>query len=80
MKCYSVSEAARKVEVNRGTLQRWVRAGFIPAPKAEIIDGKLVKCWTEKEIAKIKEFKTESYRGKGMNRRKGSRAKQKGAK
>jgi predicted site-specific integrase-resolvase len=79
MKCYSVSETARKVEVNRGTLQRWVRAGFIPAPKAEISGGKLVKCWTEKEIATIKEFKTGSYRGKGMDRRKGSRVKQKKA-
>ena len=77
MKCYSVSEAARKIEVNRGTLQRWVRAGFIPSPKAEIVDGKLVKCWTEKEIATIREFKTDSYRGKGMDRRKGNRAKQK---
>jgi excisionase family DNA binding protein len=80
MKCYSVSEAAKKVGVNRATLQRWVRADFIPAPKAEIVYGKLVKCWTEKEIAKIREFKTESYCGKGMDRRKGSRAKQKGAK
>jgi len=80
MKCYSVSETARKVEVNRGTLQRWVRAGFISAPKAEIVDGKLVKCWSEREIAKIREFKMESYRGKGMDRRKGSRAKQEGAK
>jgi hypothetical protein len=76
MKCYSVSEAARELEVDRGTLQRWVRGGFITAPSAEIVGGKLVKCWTENEVDKIKEYKNRTYRGKGMDRKKGSRATQ----
>jgi predicted site-specific integrase-resolvase len=77
MKCYSVSEAARKIAVNRATLQRWILTGSIPAPKAEIVKGKLVKCWSEKDIAHIRDYKIKTYHGKGMNRRKGSRASQK---
>jgi excisionase family DNA binding protein len=76
MKTYSVSEAADVCGVNRSTLQRWVRNGFVPSPAAAIVDGKLVKSWSEKDIAAIREFKKKSYRGKGMDRRKGSRAKQ----
>jgi excisionase family DNA binding protein len=76
MKIYSVSEAADVLDVNRSTLQRWIRGGFIKAPAATIVDGKLVKSWTEEDIATIKEFKKNSYRGKGMNRRKGNRAEQ----
>jgi excisionase family DNA binding protein len=76
MKCYSVSEAAEILEVDRRTLQRWVRDGFIPAPKAEIVDGQLVKCWSAKEMDKVSEHCDKTYRGKGMDRRKGSRAEQ----
>lgn len=80
MKSYSITETAKKVKVSARTLQRWIRDGHIPAPIAEIISGQLVKSWTEKEVDRIKEFKGNSYRGKGMDRRKGSRAKQKRAK
>lgn len=76
MKTYSVSDTARLVDVNRGTLQRWVRDGFIPAPEAKIVGGKLVKSWNERDVARIKEYKANFYRGKGMDRRKGSRADQ----
>lgn len=80
MKSYSVTETARILEVSLRTVQRWVRDGYIPAPKAEIVNGQLVKSWSDKEVARIRQFKTESYRGKGMNRRKGSRAKQRKSK
>jgi predicted site-specific integrase-resolvase len=77
MKSYSVTEAAKDVKVSVRTIQRWVQDGHIPRPKEEIVDGQLVKSWTEKEIIIIREFKANFYRGKGMDRRKGSRAKQK---
>ena len=76
MKSYSVSETARVLGVSIRTVQRWVRDGHIPTPKEEILDGQLVKSWSGKEMDKIREFKTNSYRGKGMDRRKGSRSKQ----
>jgi excisionase family DNA binding protein len=80
MKSYSISETARILQVSVRTIQRWIRDGHIPAPKAEIVSGQLVKSWSEKEITKITEFKTQFYRGKGMDRRKGSRAKQRKSK
>jgi hypothetical protein len=80
MKSYSVSETARVLGVSTRTVQRWVRDGHIPVPKEEIVDGQLVKSWSEREMVKIREFMNKSYRGKGLDRRKGSRAKQKKAK
>jgi predicted site-specific integrase-resolvase len=77
MKSYSITETARKMKVSARTLQRWIRDGHIPTPTPEIINGQLVKSWTEKEMVLIRGFKTNSYCGKGMDRRKGSRAKQK---
>jgi predicted site-specific integrase-resolvase len=77
MKSYSVTEAGKDVKVSVRTIQRWVQDGHIPRPKEEIVDGQLVKSWTEKEMITIREFRASFYRGKGMDRRKGSRAKQK---
>jgi predicted site-specific integrase-resolvase len=77
MRSYSVTEAAKNAKVNVRTIQRWVQEGHIPRPKEEIVAGQLVKSWTEKEMILIREFKANFYRGKGMDRRKGSRAKQK---
>lgn len=79
MRSYSVTQAAKDVKVSVRTIQRWVQEGHIPRPKEEIVDGQLVKSWTEKEMILIREFKANFYRGKGMDRRKGSRAKQKKA-
>jgi len=76
MKKYSVSEAAKLLEVDRRTLQRWVTRKAIPAPTAGVIDGRLVKFWTEAEMAFIRENKAAHYAGKGLNRRTGKRAKQ----
>jgi excisionase family DNA binding protein len=75
MKAYTVSEAARTVGVNRRTLQRWIRNEHIPNPKAEIIDGRLRKSWTEEEIESIREHKKASYWGRGIDRRTGKKAK-----
>lgn len=77
MKSYSVSEAARILGIDRRTLQRWVRDKQIPAPKAEIVAGRLSKSWSEEQIAKIREHKDSGYWGRGIDRRTGKKAKQK---
>ena len=75
MKKYSVSEAARILEVDRRTLQRWVNDSAIPVPTAGIVNGRLVKFWTEAEIGLMREYKKNHYAGKGLNRRTGKKAK-----
>jgi excisionase family DNA binding protein len=76
MKTYSISEAARVLRVGRRTLQRWVSAKAVPAPADRIVEGKLLRFWTEDEMEEIRKHKDEFYWGKGMYRRKGKRAKQ----
>jgi excisionase family DNA binding protein len=75
MKKYSVSEAARILEVDRRTLQRWVNDKVILAPTAGIVDERLVKFWTEAEMGVLKDHKKNHYSGKGLNRRTGRKAK-----
>jgi transposase-like protein len=77
MKTYSVSEAARELEVDRATLQRWVRDKFVPAPTDRVVGGKLTRFWTETQMVKLREYKAATYWGKGLNRRTGKRAKKK---
>jgi excisionase family DNA binding protein len=76
MKKYSVSEAAEIMGVDRRTLQRWVSRKTIPAPTAGIVNGRLVKFWTEPEMTVLKENKIAHYAGKGFDRRTGKKAKQ----
>jgi excisionase family DNA binding protein len=75
MKKYSVSETARILDVDRRTLQRWVNDKVIPAPTAGIVNGRLVKFWTEAEMTLLGEHKKSHYGGKGLNRRTGKKAK-----
>jgi excisionase family DNA binding protein len=77
MRKYSVSEAAEELEVDRRTLQRWVSRKTVPAPTAGIVNGRLVKFWTETEIAVLRDYKKEHYAGKGLNRKTGKKAKSK---
>jgi excisionase family DNA binding protein len=78
-KDYSISEVARIVGVNRRTLQRWILNKQIPLPKMEIVDGKLKKSWAAAEVTQIREHKQATYRGKGIDRRTGKKAKNKQA-
>lgn len=75
MKTYSISDAAKLLEIDRTTLRRWLRKKKIPAPTPGIVKGRLSKCWTEDELAKIREHKAVGYWGKGIDRKTGKRAK-----
>lgn len=75
MKTYSVSETAKVLEVDRRTLQRWVRKKKIPVPTARIVNGRFEKSWTEEEMERVRAYKFAHYYGKGMDRRTGKKAK-----
>jgi excisionase family DNA binding protein len=67
---YSISEAARLLNVDRRTLQRWIRDKRIPEPTTLTIAGVRLKFWTEKDFQKLKEHKIRGYWGRGKKRRK----------
>jgi hypothetical protein len=75
-KLYSIADASKELPVDRQTLRLWVKSKFIPVPKPGTVKGRLAKCWTEEEMARIRKYYAENYGGKGMDRRKGSRAEQ----
>jgi excisionase family DNA binding protein len=75
MKRYSISDASELLEVDRKTLRRWIQNKTIPSPVPGIIKGRLSKCWTEVDLAKIKKYKATGYWGKGIDRRTGRKAK-----
>jgi DNA-binding transcriptional MerR regulator len=74
---YSISDVSRLLAVDPKTLRRWVRKRQIPTPIPGIVKGRLSKCWTEKDLAAIKEYKKSGYWGKGIDRKTGKKAKKK---
>jgi excisionase family DNA binding protein len=54
MKRYTTNEAAEKLGVHRVTLQRWIAAKKIPAPKMQKVGVLSFRLWTERDIARAK--------------------------
>jgi predicted DNA-binding transcriptional regulator AlpA len=75
MKKYSVSEVAKLLDVNRATVYRWLRKKLVPPLIEEVVAGVRVTYWTDKELAKVSEYKATHYYGKGVDRRTGKTAK-----
>jgi len=76
MKTYSISDAAKVLEVDRRTLYRWIDKGVIPSPKPGVLNGRLARIWTNEELVLIRAYMRESYWGKGIDRRTGKKAKE----
>ena len=74
---YSISEVARILEVDRKTLHRWINYNLIPSPIPGVVNGRLARVWTNDDLVAIKKHMSESYWGKGIDRRTGKKAKQK---
>jgi excisionase family DNA binding protein len=56
-KTYTTSEAAKQIGVSRQTLQSWIAAGEVDAPKL-IGEGKAtLRLWTRADIEKAAKFK-----------------------
>jgi hypothetical protein len=65
---FSISETARLLGVHRGTIRRWITAGFIPQPIAEDRAGARLRYWNQDGFAKVKEYKDKHF-GEGQGRR-----------
>jgi predicted DNA-binding protein (UPF0251 family) len=65
---YSISEAARRLDVHRTTLHRWIERGLVPEPIAENIAGTRLRYWTKIDFAKVEEFRRTKYWGHGKEK------------
>ncbi len=54
MKRFTTNEAAARLGVSRVTLQRYITAKRIPAPKVQNIGGGLFRLWTARDIARAR--------------------------
>jgi excisionase family DNA binding protein len=66
---YSISEAARRLGVQRRTLYKWIREKHIPSPSVRVIAGTRLRYWTEKEMTKLRQHKAARFWGKGKSRK-----------
>jgi excisionase family DNA binding protein len=64
----SISEAARRLEVHRGTLRRWIKKDLIPRPMSEDTAGARLRYWDKEGFAKVKEYR-EKHFGEGRGER-----------
>lgn len=67
-KPYTTREAAAAVGITRVTLQRWIAAGKIRAPRARLRDGVGVRLWAEADVSRLRKVKALIYR-KGRGRK-----------
>lgn len=64
----STAEVAKKVEIDKATLERWLADGKIARPKALRIGQKLFRNWTDADVERVRKYKQENYR-KGRGRK-----------
>jgi DNA-binding transcriptional MerR regulator len=61
---YSISQAARLLEIHRATLHRWIEKRLVPQPVTQEIAGSQLRYWTEEGLARLREYKAQNYRKK----------------
>ena len=78
MKTYSTVQVADLLDVTSDTLHRWIRERKIEAPPVQSLGGvQRVRLWNEEDIARVRKYKDEHYRGLGSKK---PRAKKQAAK
>jgi transposase-like protein len=68
MSFYSITAAARELNVQRKTLYKWIRRAYVPAPKAGAAAGSGREFWTEAEMNRVREYKKKHYWNRGKKR------------
>ena len=69
MREYSISEAARQLGIQRRTLYKWIREKHIPAPATRVVAGTRIRFWTDKGMAKLRQYKAARFWGRGKSRK-----------
>ena len=54
MKTYSTLKAAQMLGISRMSLQRYIAAGKISAPKSRRLGGMLVRPWTSSDVRRVR--------------------------
>ena len=65
---YTTRDAAKAVGITRITLQRWIAAGKIRAPRTRLVKGVGKRLWSGEDISRLRKAKEEIYR-KGRGRK-----------
>jgi excisionase family DNA binding protein len=56
-KTFTTGQAAKQIGVSRQTLQNWIAAGVIVAPKLIGADNATLRLWTKADIERVGKFK-----------------------
>jgi predicted site-specific integrase-resolvase len=64
----STADVARKVGVNRVTLERWISSGKVTGPRTIQIGKGEFRNWTPADVERVHKYKQENYR-KGRGRK-----------
>jgi DNA-binding transcriptional MerR regulator len=57
LNAYSTGDAARKIGVSRQTLQTWIEADNILAPRLRKVGRMRIRLWTNADIERARRFK-----------------------
>ena len=70
----TTAEAAKRAGIHQVTLQNWIAAGRLKAPKATLIGAVGYRLWSPKDVALLLKVKEASYRkGRGRKKKNGNR-------
>jgi excisionase family DNA binding protein len=70
----TTTEAAKRAGIYQVTLQKWIAAGRLKAPKGTLIGAVGYRLWSPKDVALLLKVKEASYRkGRGRKKKSGNR-------
>lgn len=69
---YTTTEAARRARISLPTLQRWIAADKVKAPKPTLIGAVGYRLWSDDDIDRLRILKQKIYRKRGgLKKKKG---------
>ena len=70
----TTAEAAKRAGIHQVTLQKWIAAGKVRAPKPILIGAVGYRLWSAKDVAALLKVKQAIYRkGRGRKKKGGNR-------